>query len=67
MGHATRHEDPVRNPGGTRLRLERGTLLIEEQSEGGDILARRVHEDAGFTSGMARVCAGGGVALYRKQ
>jgi len=42
-----------------------GWMLIEEQSEGGDVLARRVHEDAAFTRGMERVCSGGGVALYR--
>ena len=44
-----------------------GWMLVEEQSEGGDILARRVREDAGFASGMERVCVSGGVALYRRQ
>jgi hypothetical protein len=44
-----------------------GWMLIEEQSEGGDILARRVREDAGFVAGMERVCASGGIALYRRQ
>lgn len=44
-----------------------GWMLIEEQSEGGDVLARRVHEDVAFTSGMDRVCVGGGVALYKRR
>ena len=44
-----------------------GWLIAEEQSEGGDILARRIREDVTFTAGMTRVCAGGGVALYRRQ
>ena len=42
-----------------------GWMLVEEQSEGGDILARRLREDAAFGQGMERMCAGGGVALYR--
>ena len=41
-------------------------MLVEEQSEGGDVLARRIREDAAFAHGMARVCEGGGVALYRR-
>jgi hypothetical protein len=44
-----------------------GWMLVEEQSEGGDVLAQRVRADAVFTRGMARVCEGGGVALYRRQ
>jgi hypothetical protein len=44
-----------------------GWMLVEEQSEGGDILARRVRADATFTRGMVRLCEGGGVALYRRQ
>ena len=44
-----------------------GWMIVEEQSEGGDVLARRVREDAAFASGMTRVCAGGGVALYRRE
>jgi hypothetical protein len=43
-----------------------GWMLIEEQAEGGDVLAQRVHADAGFIRGMVRVCEGGGVALYRR-
>jgi hypothetical protein len=42
-----------------------GWMIVEEQSEGGDILAQRLREDAGFAHGLDRVCAGGGVALYR--
>jgi hypothetical protein len=44
-----------------------GWMLIEEQSEGGDVLARRVREDAAFTRGMVRVCEGGGVVLYQRK
>jgi hypothetical protein len=44
-----------------------GWMLVEEQSEGGDVLARRVHEDAVFMRGMERVCSAGGVALYRRR
>ncbi len=44
-----------------------GWMIVEEQSEGGDVLARRMREDATFVRGMERVCAGGGVALYRRQ
>lgn len=42
-----------------------GWMLVEEQSEDGDVLARRLREDAAFGQGMERMCAGGGVALYR--
>jgi len=44
-----------------------GWMLVEEQSEGGDVLARRVRDDAAFARGMKRVCEGGGVALYRRE
>jgi len=44
-----------------------GWMLVEEESEGGDVLAARVRGDASFTSHMTRVCEGGGVALYRRQ
>lgn len=43
-----------------------GWLLIEEQSEGGDVLSRRAVADPGFAQGMTRVCEGGGVALYQR-
>jgi hypothetical protein len=41
-------------------------MLVEEESEGGDLLARRLRSDASFARGMTRVCSGGGVALYRR-
>ena len=41
-------------------------MLVEEQAEGGDVLARRMREDAHFARGMERLCASGGVALYRR-
>jgi hypothetical protein len=43
-----------------------GWMLVEEESEGGDVLAARIRGDATFASGMNRVCEGGGVALYRR-
>ena len=43
-----------------------GWMLVEEQAEGGDILARRISQDATFITRMSRVCEGGGVALYRR-
>ncbi len=42
-----------------------GWILIEERAEGGDQLAKRVRESSAFTAGFARVCADGGVALYK--
>ncbi|HET9193242.1 MAG TPA: hypothetical protein VFO21_10200 [Vicinamibacterales bacterium] len=51
----------------TRPAAHAGWLIAEEQSEGGDILARRMREDVSFAAAMTRVCAGGGVALYRLQ
>ena len=41
-----------------------GWMLVEEQSEGGDVLARASASDPAFARGMKRVCEGGGVALY---
>ena len=41
-----------------------GWMLVEEQAEGGDILAQQIRKDATFARGMRRVCDGGGVALY---
>jgi hypothetical protein len=43
-----------------------GWMLVEERSEGGDVLAQRIRRDAAFTTDMTRVCEGGGVALYRR-
>ena len=42
-----------------------GWILIEEQAEGGDVLAKRARASAEFLQGFTRVCSGGGVALYR--
>jgi hypothetical protein len=42
-------------------------LLIEEQAEGGDMLAVLARERPAFLSGYARVAEGGGVALYRRR
>ena len=43
-----------------------GWVLIEEQAEGGDLLAGLARENPGFLSGFSRACEGGGVALYRR-
>ena len=43
-----------------------GWMLVEEQAEGGDVLAQRIRRDAAFTRGMTRICEGGGVALYKR-
>ena len=41
-------------------------MLVEEQAEGGDVLAQRVRRDPAFIEGMTRTCEGGGVALYSR-
>jgi hypothetical protein len=46
--------------------LHVGWMLLEEQSEGGDVLTRRVRNQPDFARGMRRVCEGGGVALYKR-
>jgi hypothetical protein len=51
----------------TGPRFHSGWMLVEEQSEGGDILARRIRQDATFAQGMTRICDGGGVALYKRE
>jgi hypothetical protein len=43
-----------------------GWVLIEEQAEGGDVLAHRRQASPAFLAGFERVCEGGGVALYRR-
>jgi len=43
-----------------------GWMLVEEQAEGGDVLAQRIRRDPSFARGMIRTCEGGGVALYRR-
>jgi hypothetical protein len=42
-----------------------GWILIEERAEGGDMLAARARASSAFTTGFTRVCADGGVALYK--
>ena len=44
-----------------------GWMIVEEQSEGGDVLARRMREHVTFAASMERMCAGGGVALYKRR
>jgi hypothetical protein len=44
-----------------------GWMLIEEQAEGGDMLAQRARARPRFLAGYARVAEGGGVALYRRR
>ena len=41
-----------------------GWILVEEQAEGGDLLAARVKQRPDFLLGFHRLCEGGGVALY---
>jgi hypothetical protein len=43
-----------------------GWMLVEEEAEGGDLLADRVRHEPAFARGMTRVCEGGGVALYKR-
>ena len=43
-----------------------GWMLVEEVAEGGDVLATHVRSNPQFTTGMRRVCEGGGVALYKR-
>jgi hypothetical protein len=43
-----------------------GWMLVEEQSEGGDVLAQRIRRHDTFTRAMTKVCEGGGVSLYRR-
>ena len=44
-----------------------GWILIEEEAEGGDMLAHIAREHPAFLDGFSRVCEGAGVALYRRQ
>jgi hypothetical protein len=43
-----------------------GWVLVEELSEGGDVLAAESREKPGFLDGFSRVAEGGGVALYER-
>ena len=42
-----------------------GWILLEERAEGGDMLATRLRSSSAFALGFVRVCADGGVALYK--
>jgi hypothetical protein len=42
-------------------------MLIEEQAEGGDVLALRARTDSTFLNGFDRVTESGGLALYRRK
>jgi hypothetical protein len=42
-------------------------VLVEEQAEGGDMLARRARDDPRFLAGYDRVCDGAGVGLYKRR
>lgn len=44
-----------------------GWILLEEEAEGGDILARISRSDRTFLARFERQCEGGGVAVYRRQ
>lgn len=44
-----------------------GWVLIEEQAEGGDVLAQRLRARPSFLADFDRICEGGGVALYRRK
>jgi len=43
-----------------------GWVMIEEQAEGGDMLAALARTNPHFLDGYERTCEGGGVALYRR-
>ena len=43
-----------------------GWMLVDEQGEGGDVLAQRIRREPGFAAGMTPICEGGGVTLYRR-
>jgi hypothetical protein len=44
-----------------------GWVMVEEQAEGGDMLATLARGNPGLLEGFTRICEGGGVALYRRQ
>lgn len=47
-------------------RVHVGWILMDELSEGGDVLAERAREYPGFVRGFTRVADAGGVTLYRR-
>jgi hypothetical protein len=50
----------------TGARHHAGWVLIEEQAEGGDELAKLRDAKPAFLAGFTRICEGGGVALYKR-
>jgi hypothetical protein len=42
-----------------------GWIIVEERAEGGDMLSAKVRDSSAFTLGFKRVCADGGIALYK--
>ena len=50
----------------TGARHHAGWVLIEEQAEGGDELAKLRDTKPAFLAGFTRLCEGGGVALYKR-
>jgi hypothetical protein len=42
-----------------------GWIIVEERAEGGDMLSAKVRDSSAFTLGFTRVCADGGIALYK--
>jgi hypothetical protein len=47
-------------------RAHAGWVLLEEQAEGGDVLARLSANGSSYLDGFERICAAAGVALYRR-
>jgi hypothetical protein len=47
-------------------RRHAGWVVIEEQAEGGDVLAKQRNASPAFLAGFEKQCAGGGVVLYRR-
>jgi hypothetical protein len=42
-------------------------VMVEEQAEGGDMIAVKLRSEPGYLDGFARVVEGGGLALYKRQ
>jgi hypothetical protein len=51
----------------TGARHHAGWVVIEEQAEGGDTLAKLRMTSSNFLRDFTRVCEGGGVALYKRR
>jgi hypothetical protein len=57
----------VWQPALDRPMTEVGWVLMDEESEGGDMLALRRRGDPRFLDGFTLVSQGGGLALYRRE